>query len=561
MANEKSFNLCKICPNGFGRGILRMTKFDIFTKKKRETILTMMRGYRRLRDQGTLEKIEDLQQLLRDHKLDIRLTPWSPIVFGNAAESAGLIIRQLLSAYTHSSLPKALLRASDGTGKKIRMGIPLEWRRIIESAGFAVDHFSCSLLWSLYLAKGIIVGVAQMAVSLFSPFFTPAALNRAHSSHVVFCDLRVSNFPEDELDQKKYCILNWYCNWPGRDKDVNEVRHTVGKAKIKKIFGLKITYQRTPTPSLQLGLSQLKYCYWAFRAAFFALGALLVGRWWYSLALREAATAATIPLQSPKRIAKQYFFHNSRFYPPLWTYEVQKLGKEVCYYFYSTNTWPLPRSNGLRSFCTPYSIMNWPSYLAWNAANCEFIKRCDKNNPKITVVGPIWFESGMVTTGSLPSSAVAVFDVQPHRESLYRSYGLAREYYVPDVAIKFLEDVTSAAETCNLRIMFKRKREIGKNAHPKYRRVLTTLASKDHVCTVHPDVSAFEIVEKSLGVISMPFTSTAIAAMAQGKPSVYYDPTGVLFKSDPAASGVEVITDPARLSRWLDENCSPNYSR
>ena len=50
----------------------------------------------------------------------------------------------------------------------------------------------------------------------------------------------------------------------------------------------------------------------------------------------------------------------------------------------------------------------------------------------------------------------------------------------------------------------------------------------------------------------MPFTSTALVGMHLGKPSIFYDPSGVVVKDDPAAHGIRVINNKDELKNWLN---------
>jgi hypothetical protein len=49
----------------------------------------------------------------------------------------------------------------------------------------------------------------------------------------------------------------------------------------------------------------------------------------------------------------------------------------------------------------------------------------------------------------------------------------------------------------------------------------------------------------------MPFTSTALVARNLGKPSYYYDPSGIIQKDDRAAHGIPVISGFAELQKIL----------
>ena len=68
-----------------------------------------------------------------------------------------------------------------------------------------------------------------------------------------------------------------------------------------------------------------------------------------------------------------------------------------------------------------------------------------------------------------------------------------------------------------------------------------------------PLIPAEEIIEKSTATISMPFTATSIMAQFLFKPSIFYDPTGLILKDDPAAHGILVINNKTDLKEWLSK--------
>ena len=80
----------------------------------------------------------------------------------------------------------------------------------------------------------------------------------------------------------------------------------------------------------------------------------------------------------------------------------------------------------------------------------------------------------------------------------------------------------------------------------------TTINSKKYnFINVKPSIPAEEIIEKCIATVSMPFTSTAIIAKSMGKPSIFYDPTGMIKKDDLAAHGIEVLTNKSELNKWI----------
>ena len=77
------------------------------------------------------------------------------------------------------------------------------------------------------------------------------------------------------------------------------------------------------------------------------------------------------------------------------------------------------------------------------------------------------------------------------------------------------------------------------------------LEKKSNLIEINPDASGYSVIEKWKAVISMPFTSTALIAKSLGKPSIYYDPSGIIQKDDRAAHGIPVITGKEELQSWV----------
>jgi polysaccharide biosynthesis PFTS motif protein len=130
--------------------------------------------------------------------------------------------------------------------------------------------------------------------------------------------------------------------------------------------------------------------------------------------------------------------------------------------------------------------------------------------------------------------------------------GLEFDYYVPETAIAFLTDISTALGGASRPMCLKRKREVGRLAHVRYRHALDELDAAGAIVTIKPEVSAIRLIEACAAVISMPFTSTALLGRSLGKPSCYYDPTGMVIKDDKAAHGIPVISGRTELAAWLN---------
>jgi polysaccharide biosynthesis PFTS motif protein len=88
-------------------------------------------------------------------------------------------------------------------------------------------------------------------------------------------------------------------------------------------------------------------------------------------------------------------------------------------------------------------------------------------------------------------------------------------------------------------------------SHESYNKNIKKLKDKDNYSAIEPDLDAVQLTQKTEATISMPFTSTAIIAKLNGKPSVYYDPSGLIQKDDRAAHGIPVLSNIDELEEWV----------
>lgn len=148
--------------------------------------------------------------------------------------------------------------------------------------------------------------------------------------------------------------------------------------------------------------------------------------------------------------------------------------------------------------------------------------------------------------------------MQPFRVSKYQSFGFDYDYYVPQTSLGFLQDIQLVLSEFGIDMAFKRKRDIGRYAHPVYRAAVEVIEAESNVISIPSSVSASRLIEKSLAVISMPYTSTALLGFNQGKPSVYYDSVGNVVRDDCAAHGIPVLIGRDELRYWISSTVLQN---
>lgn len=512
-----------------------------------------MRGYRLLRQSGRIDLVHNLKSAITKRDLGIEKQYFSPTLLFGAWESSELALRQyLLVRCAGVDLNSALLVSVARPDAGVIYAMPRQWRLLVEEYGFRVSHARCALLWGVFVCKMFVVGIVRSVNAI--AFFGKVSRTRSgfNPVYAYFVDLVSTNLPNNKNGVCSHDIVSWYLQWPKRSINISCIRHGVIGFQEVNISGCDIQYQASHLPPLLGVWDVMRYMSWMLRAAFVAGADLLRGRWWHSVLLNQAAGAAHANLLPLDELAREYWFHNSSWiYRPIWTYEVERRGADIYFYFYSTNAETFKRLNGFPAPYYGYEAMSWPRYLVWDDYQADFVRRVAVADARIDVVGPIWFQSNSEVLECFDSQSIAVFDVTPTRASWYRILALDTEFYVPETVNPFLEDICDAVRQLGCQVLWKRKRDIGRSAHPRYRTCAERLGKSGNVTLVDPGVSALRVIEASAVTISLPFTSTALLARQMGKPSAFYDPTGSVQADDRAAHGIPVLSGPTELDAWL----------
>lgn len=514
----------------------------------------IMRGYRFLKKTDQLDLISFVKNELTNTRFGRIDNNTTRLFFGAGVEKAELIVRQyLLTRIGSLGLNKALLYSLGKNGSSVIYPMPRLWQKVVARCGFRVARIRCSLAWIGYIVIFWGYGVLSIVKYLWGSFYE---IIRPYSSalghYVYFERLAAGNLPQPCHDGRSHDIITWYSRWEDKTEYFDVLCHGVANTKNCQIDGLPVVFNPYPFPPLDTLDGLFRFAAWAFAAVLRSVFDLLRGRWWHAVLLAESAQAAMVRFQESNKLARDYMFHNSGWlYRPLWTYEAEKKGSRIIFYFYSTNCENLKRLVGDFIQTGSWQVMNWPLYLVWDKYQADFVRRAVGEAVNIKIVGPIWFQSSSVEMPELPTGSVAVFDVQPHRSSRYQILGMPEEYYIPKIAGRFLLDIHTVIQECKGAVVYKRKRNIGKMIHPQYENLIRLLSKADDIVFIEPDISAIRVIEGCFAVISMPFTSTALLGRELGKPSVYYDSYGIVQKDDRAAHGIQVLCGKDELRNWL----------
>lgn len=544
---------------------IRKIMITLFAKRARSRLRNVMRGYRLLRQAGRLNAIAKVKDTLKNAHLNINADTSSKKIFGEAVPQAELIVRQyLLARRGDIQLAQTLQCSIANPTNSLVVALPKEWQQVIIDEGFSISPIRSNLAWWGYVVAYFFFGVALFLKHGAASFKQITQNKRLPTGKYIYFDNLIPNaLPRETLDGESHDVVSWYCKWVGSTKGIDAFCHNVKTAPPTYIKNTPVFSIDRPIIPLSHLRPLLKFFIWGMIAIAKALMDLLRGRWAHAIMLGEAVKAAQIRFQSKDLLAQTYLFHNSScIYRPLWTYDAEQRGAQISLYFYSTNCEPFKRSEGYAKYSNSYyELMNWPHYIVWDEYQADFIKRTVRDVARIDLAGPIWFSSSDEILPSLPSPALAVFDVQPVRNSLYQSLGIDFDYYNPTNATLFLADCYTATQACQAYMALKRKREIGSLIHPRYGSLLEKLTKQAGFIPIDSNTSAIQLIEKCAAVISMPFTSTALIGRAQGKPSAYYDPYGMIQKDDRGAHGIPILHGLKELTTWLTDVLKQTHAK
>lgn len=521
---------------------------NIFRRRKRRRLRSLIRGYRLLQRRDNIDLIQELKHEIGVQALLTGKEKEHRLIFGAAAADADLATRQLLMRRIGGlGLNKALLVSLGNGNKKIVHPLPRTWIRVIEKYGFSVSRVRSTVLWYGFMGFQLLRSVQRCWQRVSAPRQIDAGIKK----YAYFWRLGRNNLPVPGKTTS-YDIFSWYIQSRSRHPEVEMLVHDIPGVGNGDVQGFPLVSVRSPFAGLSSG-AKWKLLGKYGKAAGAAILHTLSGKWWSLCMLPEAVDAYCISLVPDNRLARDYLFHNSEWlYRPLWTYEAEKKGARVCLYFYSTNIESFINAKGVAKHTGSWNMLNWPDYIVWNEYQESFLRKQIQRNFRVHTDGPLWFSDSAEDMPVSGGRHIGVFDVSPVRFSVYATLGSSVDYYIPGVVIPFLDDIERSLSSTPYRMAVKLKRALGAAVDKSYASYIKKLGKRNNVLLIPPGISAFRMIETCDAVISLPFTSTAITARAAGKPSVYYDPSGMIHKDDPGAHGIEILSGAGELKQWLD---------
>lgn len=435
-----------------------------------------------------------------------------------------------------------------GNNNTLYYPLPLQWRKQLEKKGFTTPFIANQLIWYSFVFKWYFIGVLTGLIEIFN-FFSKARTNKKSNS-VYFENLYPDNLIISD-DSSSKTILEWFSK-DELSNSIDTMYHNVKDHEDFYILDKKVEYKRNGVPSINSLFKLFKFIIWYVS---YSVSALFTSQ--SMLLFRENIYAKITGMSLKKELHEIYLFHNSgHIFRPLWTYEAEKKGSSIIFYFYSTNIKSFKIKN--KKFFQDYQwqVTNWPVYWVWNYDQEIFLKQNVISKKEIFIKGIIPFLSTkrdmrLQIPKKNNKASLLVFDVQPFRSSIYPYKASSVDYYSQDNAILFLNSVNNFAKKNNLNVFIKRKR-YNPNVSKKYIRKINELTRKDNwydLNTSLDPVAAVNLINPKIS-ISMPFTSTAYITKQENIPTLFYDVTGQLDNSFYELNEIELISSEKKLFEW-----------
>ena len=521
-------------------------------KRKKARIRSYIRGYNTLIKENRTDFVGSLRNELADNPIN--------------GEDLNEIFRSNKKTCFHQFLVyrlinvkfnKALLAAIANPRNEIYYPLPYLWRKKLMDTGFKVPKIYNNLLWFKFNLKWYLVGFVTGIIEIYNVALSKKS--RTGKGAAFFNNL----YPGNLLKNPNYNsenILEWFSSQE-EAKPVNIIYHSCKAKDNIKLENKSVEYMRSPLPGNNSLTKVVKFLFWfmsmAIKSLFNEQNRLL---------LRQLVLEKIAKLSSQSDLCGYYLFHNSgHLLRPLWSYEAEKKGSKIIFYFYSTNISSFKVKNKKHTQDFQWQVTSWTNYWVWNYTQENFLKKHTIKSSDIKIKGIIPFSTSVhnfTFDKSKKKKTLLVFDVQPVKSYIYAALAPTVDFYSENNMIIFLNWINDLAEIHNLKVFIKRKRN-SIITSKKYINKLNKLKKIHGWCEIEPEIEANYVCSKLQPVasISIPFTSAAIISKENKIPSAYLDPTRNLDKKFLINNEVSLLLSKEELFQWYIKHVLKNNEK
>jgi len=523
----------------------------IFSFLNKKLIIRILRSsylLRKKKPRFMMKIWEDLSST----KIIIKEKNISKFIYGRQIKNIEIYTRQKILGWIGGFKLNKLLLVFYSFNKKIIFPLPKEFQKVLYLNGFTVNKISILLLY-VYSLFEIFLSFLIVFKIIFFEFKNK---NMLETPYVYFDNLNQKNFPINlDVSSEKFNLITWYKFWPGREK-VDVIKYgpkNFGNFEYGNFF---ICNQPFKLPALSVG-EKFLFIVWYFLSLSKAVISLFTGNWINAFNFTDALLLKKISLLKDKFLAKDYLFSFSQYMKrPLWTYEAESRGAKITLFNYAASSGGFKSKSGYPHLDLGISSMTWPRIITWSKHNTNYLKDNISYPTRFeSSLLPVNFTDDYYDLNKVSKNYICVFDVAPYRK-LFRAIWCSEEiiYDFPYVS-SFLKDVFDVCSKNKINVIWKKKKIDSDYTPTGYKNLINENINSSYVHLANPNIAASRLIKNCKGVISMPFTSTAVIANIYNKPSIFYDPKNVIYDDDRGAGGNIILHDKKKLEEWILNKC------
>jgi polysaccharide biosynthesis PFTS motif protein len=508
--------------------------------RKKAKIRAYMRGFNSLVEEDRSEIVAELRNELANNPLGKKSLK---SIFQTNIDSC--YHQFLVYRLINPDFNKAILSAVAHPEKRVYYPLPSLWRRVLEANGFKVPLVWNILLWILFNVKWYFVGFITGLLE-----FCRITLNNNKNDSAVFFENLYPNTLVQSPNHETQNIVEWF-SVQSEASNVCNIYHSCKIASEFSTNGKKVKFKKHGLPGLNRPYKVFEFFLWFAKKC---IKTLFIQK--DRLLFRQLIFQKIAQLATKEELCQMYFFHNSgHILRPLWTYDAEKKGIKIIFYFYSTNISSLKVKDKPHVQDYQWQVVSWSNYWVWNKQQSDFLNKFTLTQNNVIIKGPIPFNTSKEELNlkfDKGQKTLLIFDVQPIRTTIYASKAHSVDYHSEENCVRFLEIISDFAIKKNLTVIIKRKRE-NKFLSKRYFKRINRLVAENGWYDLDPQNDVFSVCNylKPSASIAFPYTSTAVITKAYNIPTIYLDPTNKLDPSFLINNEIELLSSKEALLEWF----------
>jgi hypothetical protein len=341
-------------------------------------------------------------------------------------------------------------------------------------------------------------------------------------------------------EKEKFTFVNWL---NGKHIEVNEV---IFCSEIE-FLGMTLTCRTGPFGRLKIVCQASKLCVESW------IGYLVKQR--TPLSIFQALCYAIFMYTKANHKRNRIFWtESSGSVRPIWSYAAENFGVE-CSLVNFSNFGSLSAGGQQDDLDAQILLYTWSRYYACTVQQYNLLKQSaipHFGNLRIAIWGVPWLSDSKTTFSPPKESYIAVFGYETARNHYGFSTMSELGFGSSESLLEFLTPILNIACELKILVLYKEKRfKPHSQLTDRQISIRGSLQVFSNLRLVAPETSAFQLFKYCRGAVSMPPTSTGIAAKQFGKNSIYFDPYGFVDKSDSSLDSVPVYSKVGDLKLWM----------